>query len=181
MPALFAYGVLTSTEVMCALTGANVASSGVAAILSNHRRVKLNSRSYPTVVKAAGSEVVGMVFPNLDSFSWCLIDAFVGVEYVLDNCIVRTLAGDTVQARIFRLRDELSSLGMEEEWDFEEWQTNHLAKAVSDCVEVCVEVEAVRKREIARGLGQAKFDEETMLMIAGDDEADLDIEASIRG
>lgn len=181
MPALFAYGTLTSTEVMCALTGANVASSAVPAIFPNHRRVKLKNRSYPTVIEAVGCEVVGMVFPNLDSFSWRVIDAFEGVEYVLETCTVRTFTGEPVEARIFRLRDELSSLAMDEDWDFEQWQTSSLAKAVSDCVEFREEVEAVRRRELARGLGEAKFDEETMLKIAAEDEGDLDIEASIRG
>ena len=181
MPALFAYGTLTSTEVMCALTGANVAASAIPAILPNHRRVKLKNRSYPTVVETSGAEVVGMVFPDLDSFAWRTIDAYEGVEYLLTDCTVRTLTGKFLKVRVFMLREELSHLILDEEWDFDGWQEHNLAKAVSDCVEFREEVEAVRKRELMRGLGEAKFNEETMLMIAGEDDPQLDVEAAIRG
>ena len=182
MPALFAYGTLTSTEVMCALTGANVAASAISAVLENHRLCKLRNRSYPTVVEAAGSEVVGLVYQCLDGLAWRTIDAYEGVEYVLVDATVRTLTGEIIKVKIFKLRDSFltSNLLLDEEWEFDVWQRNYLDKAISDCVEFREEVAAVRKRELLRGLAEAKFDEDTMLTIGGDEEQDVDVEAVIR-
>ena len=165
---------------MCALTGSNVTASAIPAILSDHRRVKFKGRSYPSVVRSIGFEVVGMVHTSLDALAWRTIDAYEGVEFVLVDACVRTLLGEELEVKMFVVRDEFVNLLLEEDWDFELWQTNSLAKAVSDCVEFRFEVETARKREFLHGLVEAKFEQETMLMRVPCDKTIIDIEAAIR-
>ena len=119
---VFFYGTLQDTDVLCRVLRHAVSRSRlIAGTVSGYRRVYVQNRTYPTLVKGEGS-VSGLVFKNCTLAEWDRLCAFEGSEYIVETLKAQTVGGSVdVQAYMPGKAQKAS----QQEWSLDVWQRKH--------------------------------------------------------
>lgn len=113
----FTYGSLMCADIMSDVTG--LALVGQPARLAGHARHPVRDEDYPGLVPDPASNVVGVLYCNLDAAALRRLDAFEGEMYERLRVPVTLANGAGVEAWCYVVRPGFRARLLPGEWDFE--------------------------------------------------------------
>jgi gamma-glutamylcyclotransferase (GGCT)/AIG2-like uncharacterized protein YtfP len=116
---LFAYGTLLSTTVLREIVGRIV--TGPSATLLDYRRFRISGADYPAIVPHPGGQVDGRLYRGLSVAERSRIAEYEGELYVSCRLPV-VVAGRSIEASTYVLRDEHRPLLREGDWSLDEYE-----------------------------------------------------------
>ena len=114
---LFAYGTLMCEDILGTVAGCAPAS--VAAVLVDHRRLRVRGEHYPGLIRQPGGRVEGVMYRSLEPAAWVRLDRFEGEMYERLAVTVEAADGTLVEADTYLIRPESAHRLEPVEWDFE--------------------------------------------------------------
>jgi gamma-glutamylcyclotransferase (GGCT)/AIG2-like uncharacterized protein YtfP len=111
----FTYGSLMWADIMARVCGREFASEP--AVLAGHRRHPVHGQDYPGLRPAAGHQVAGRLYLDVDAAAWARLDAFEGEEYERVEVQVRLADGRAVAAQVYRFRAAFAQRLLPGDWD----------------------------------------------------------------
>jgi gamma-glutamylcyclotransferase (GGCT)/AIG2-like uncharacterized protein YtfP len=127
---LFAYGTLMCEDILSSVAGCTPAF--VAAVLKDHRRLKVRGEHYPGLVRYPGVRVDGVLYRALDTAAWTQLDRFEGAMYQRIPVTVECGDGTLANADTYLIRSESENRLEPVEWDFEVFLACGKEEFVSD-------------------------------------------------
>ena len=97
-----------------------------AATLDDHAAWKVKGQTYPGLTEAAGRQVTGVVYFDVDATAAARLDAFEGDFYFRKPLSVRVADGRSIEAEVYLVGEEFRDSLSAEHWDPEEFRANHL-------------------------------------------------------
>lgn len=127
---LFTYGSLMFPEVWERVTG--LCGAGQPASLADHAARRIRGQTYPALVKAAGESTEGVLYADVSPEAVARLDAFEGHFY--ERVMVGVSVGDGAKtsAWVYRAAQPDDPEILEEGWDPERFQRDHLARFLRD-------------------------------------------------
>jgi gamma-glutamylcyclotransferase (GGCT)/AIG2-like uncharacterized protein YtfP len=135
---VFTYGTLMFPEVMECLTSRQFTCED--AVLANYERRKLLGKSYPGLVQAAGAQVAGKLYFDVDEDSLTILDCFEDEIYDRRHIPIQSLSKGEVIALTYIIPDHLLSTVSSEAWDLEEFKRKHLSNYLEMCRRVRADI-----------------------------------------
>ncbi|MEM7466438.1 MAG: gamma-glutamylcyclotransferase family protein [Pseudomonadota bacterium] len=127
MADLFAYGTLMAPQVFQLIT--NLKASSSAAKLRGFRRFSFEGQCYPGIMPAnAGDCVEGLLYADIPPQFWPQLDKYESYVYERKEVRVQTPKGENTVAETYIVRPAYRHLLSDDEWDFDEFVSNHLAR-----------------------------------------------------
>jgi gamma-glutamylcyclotransferase (GGCT)/AIG2-like uncharacterized protein YtfP len=121
---LFVYGTLQHSAVMEAVTGLRPES--VAAHVEGLARFTVRGEVYPAVVESPGARTDGLLYLDLESPTFDVLDRFEGRSYQRRLVEAITAAGERVGAQVYVARLEQRPALSDRPWDLDEFSRRHL-------------------------------------------------------
>lgn len=125
---LFTYGSLMFPEVWLRVAGAAFPSQ--AGTLDDHAAWKVKGQTYPGLTEAAGRQVNGVVYLDVDATAAARLDAFEGDFYSRKSVLVRLADGRSIEADVYLVGENFRDSLSPERWDPEEFRANHLGSFI---------------------------------------------------
>ncbi len=105
---LFAYGTLISPRIFQEI--ALCMPERIPAWLSGYRRFCIKNASYPGIVPWPGGKVSGILYKDMPTSSWKLLDEYEGMIYERKKVRITMLGGETIDAFAYVVRQEFVNL-----------------------------------------------------------------------
>jgi gamma-glutamylcyclotransferase (GGCT)/AIG2-like uncharacterized protein YtfP len=125
-----AYGTLSLPEVMAEVTGRQL--EHVLARALGFTRRRLRGRVYPAAIAEPGAWLEGRLYLDLDSATLARVDRFEGRQYERRHVAVETERGP-LPAELYVLRETYRSAVLDEPWDRDVFQRDHLRDFLRMC------------------------------------------------
>lgn len=123
---LFVFGSLRDSEVREVVLGRDAADiHALSAWLPGFRAVRLPDESYPVLMTAPGSSVVGELLSGLSAADFERIAFFENQEYRFEHCTV--LLKDGARREALVCAEDQVEPGAREPWELESWRRIHKA------------------------------------------------------
>lgn len=120
---LYAYGTLQAASIIDHIVGRSL--RGVAARLEGFACYRIADRVYPAIVEAAGGEVSGLLYADLDAAELDRLDVYEGDLY--ERRDVSVWAGPIATPAVtYVLRPEFRHRLSDEPWDLAAFLRDHL-------------------------------------------------------
>lgn len=126
---LFVYGSLMYPEVWSQVVTDKY--NNIPATVTGWRRLAIKDREYPAAVRGAGS-ISGVVWLQISDQDLLRLDQFEGKEYEKETCDAISATGDTIEAYIYKFREEYSDSLLDSDWDIVEFNRIGLKKFMSE-------------------------------------------------
>ncbi|CAA0087511.1 Uncharacterised protein [Zhongshania aliphaticivorans] len=118
MTVVFTYGSLMCDDIMAAVTGSDTLLNE-AAVLAGYKRYAILDEAFPAVVAEPLASVVGKVYTGVDETNLARLDAFEGEWYSRKSLQVRGVDEQSINAEVYVLRPEYSSVLAPWSWSYE--------------------------------------------------------------
>ncbi len=127
---IFTYGSLMFPEVWERVTG--LSGAGQPASLADHAARQIRGQTYPALVKAVGGSTEGVLYSDVTPAAVARLDEFEGRFY--ERVAVAVSAGDgaATSAWVYRAAKPDDPDILEEGWDRERFQRDHLGRFLRD-------------------------------------------------
>jgi hypothetical protein len=124
--ALFFFGTLLEPRVLALVTGLAIGAEDlIPARLAGFRRVRVQGKSYPTLVEDPLTEVVGAIWRGRHPAAIARLNAYEGDSYSGELHQVTLADGTVLPAWVYLTRPELLQPSAEP-WDLDRWRQAHL-------------------------------------------------------
>lgn len=120
---LYTYGTLQAASIIELIVGRRL--RGAAARLDGYARFRIKDRVYPAIVESAGSDVPGVLYPDLDAAELDRLDRYEGTLYERRGVSV-WVGPVATPAATYVLRPEFRHRLSDEPWDLDTFLRDHL-------------------------------------------------------
>ena len=131
MADLFTYGSLMFSPIWERVVVGSY--TALPAVLKGYSRMSVLNEEYPVIIPSESGLCNGVLYKNVSERDLLLIDFFEGVEYERATASVSLLHLDksfTVNAEIYRLNPDYSSIVGTTNWDKESFEKNGIQKFI---------------------------------------------------